>query len=225
MTIPLTLNGSGTLSGGSGATSGGVASYTLQVNTATTISDSLTANLTLNGGLTPAVAISSTSTSFGVGTVTPTVNLNLSSVTITYGTLETFTATLPSAATGTVTFYNNGTTSLGSGTLSGGTATFSSSTLTAGSYSITAVYSGDSNYNTATSTAQALTINTANQATLTVTGMPTTAQTYGATFTVATSGGSGTGSITFAATGACAGGCELMGRAATAGRATVNVAP
>ena len=202
VTIPLTLTGTGTLSGGSAATSSGVATYTLQIDTAGT-NDSLTANLTLNAGLAPAVAISTTSTNFGVGTVTPTVDLTLSSVTITYGTLETFTATLPTAATGTVTFYNNGTTSLGSGTLSGGTATFSSSTLTAGSYSITAVYSGDSNYNTATSTAQALTINTANEATLTVTGMPTTAQTYGATFTVATSGGSGTGSITFAATGAC----------------------
>ncbi len=41
------------------------------------------------------------------------------------------------------------------------------------------------------------------QATLTVTGMPGTTQAYGATFTVATSGGSGTGAVTFAATGAC----------------------
>ena len=43
----------------------------------------------------------------------------------------------------------------------------------------------------------------ANQATLTVTGMPTTAQAYGATFTVGTSGGSGTGALTFGSSGAC----------------------
>jgi hypothetical protein len=41
------------------------------------------------------------------------------------------------------------------------------------------------------------------QATLTVTGMPAAAQAYGATFQVGSSGGSGTGAVTFAATGAC----------------------
>ena len=48
-----------------------------------------------------------------------------------------------------------------------------------------------------------LTVDLANQATLTVTGMPGTAQIYGATFTVGASGGSGTGALTFAASGAC----------------------
>jgi hypothetical protein len=64
VTIPLTLNGSGTLTGGSTATSAGVASYTLQINTAAA-SDTLVANLTLNGA--PSVAISATSNSFKVG--------------------------------------------------------------------------------------------------------------------------------------------------------------
>ncbi|MDR3662241.1 MAG: Ig-like domain repeat protein, partial [Mycobacterium sp.] len=202
VTIPLTLTGTGSLTGGSAATSSGLATYALQVNTVGT-GDTLTANLTLNAGLTPAVAISTTSGSFDIGIATPTVGLSLSSASITYGTLETFTATVPTPATGTVTFYNNGTTSLGTGTVSGGTATFSSSTLTAGSYSITAAYSGDSNYTSATSSPQTLTISQADQAALAVTGMPPTAQIYGATFTVEASGGSGTGAITFAATGAC----------------------
>ncbi len=202
VTIPLALTGSGTLSGGSATTSGGVASYTLQLDTAGS-GDDLTANLALNPALIPAVAISATSNTFSVGATTPTVDLNLSSSSISYGTLETFTATVPSAATGSVNFYNNVSTLLGNGTVSGGTATFSTSTLTAGSYSITAVYSGDSNYSSNTSSAQSLTVNPAGQATLTVTEMPTAAQTYGATFTVGTSGGSGTGAITFAATGAC----------------------
>ena len=175
VTIPLTLTGSGTLSGGSAATSGGVASYTLQVNAAGS-GDTLTANLLLNGAVTPAVAISATSSTFNVGLTTPTVGLSLSSASVTYGTLVTFTATVPSPATGSVKFYNNGSTLLGTGTVSGGTATFSSSTLAAGSYSITAAYSGDSNYNSATSTAQSLTVN---QATPTVTWATPAAITYG----------------------------------------------
>jgi large repetitive protein len=202
VTIPLTLTGSGALTGGSATTSAGVASYTLQVDTAGS-GDQLTANLALNGALAPAVAISAASNTFNVGLTTPTVVLSLSSNSITYGTLETLTANVPVAATGSVSFYNNGTTLLGTGPVSGGVATFASSTLTAGSYSITAAYSGDSNYNPNTSSASLLTINPANQATLTVTGMPVTAQAYGATFTVGTSGGSGTGAITFAAGGAC----------------------
>jgi hypothetical protein len=174
--IPLTLNGSGTLTGGSAATSGGVASYTLQVDTATAAgsSDTLTANLALNPALFPAVAISATSNTFGVGMTTPTVGLSLSSNSITYGTLETLTANVPSAATGSVNFYNNGSALLGTGTVSGGVATFSSSTLAPGSFSITASYSGDSNYNPNTSSAQLLTVN---QATATVT-LGSLSQTY-----------------------------------------------
>jgi streptogramin lyase len=61
------------------------------------------------------------------------------------GDLVTFTATvLPSAATGTVTFYDGGT-SLGTGTLSGGIATLATSSLSVGSHSITAVYGSDTN--------------------------------------------------------------------------------
>jgi sugar lactone lactonase YvrE len=175
VTIPLTLNGSGTLTGGSAATSAGVANYTLKVDTAAS-SDTLTANLTLNSGLAPAVAISTTSNSFAVGTTTLSVGLSLSSASVTYGTLVTMTATLPSPATGSVTFYNNGSVKLGSGTLSGGVATFSSSTLAAGSYSVTAAYLGDSNYNAATSSPQSLTVN---QATPTINWSAPSAITYG----------------------------------------------
>jgi large repetitive protein len=157
VTIPLTLIGSGTLTGGSATTSAGLASYTLQVDTAAS-SDQLAVNLALNSLLVPTVAISATSNPFGVGLTTPTVALSLSSNSISYGTLETFTATLTSAATGTVNFYNNGSTLLGTGAVSSGVATFSSSTLAAGSYSITASYSGDSNYNPNTSSALSLTV-------------------------------------------------------------------
>lgn len=77
----------------------------------------------------------------------------------TAGTQVTFTATVTvtsggtSIPTGTVNFYNNGTTLLGSGKLNAsGVATFSTSTLAVGSYSITAGYQGDANNDASTST-------------------------------------------------------------------------
>ena len=48
-----------------------------------------------------------------------------------------------------------------------------------------------------------VTVTQADQASLTVTGVPTTAQAYGANFAVGSSGGTGTGAVTFLATGAC----------------------
>src|SRR6202051_4133504 len=66
----------------------------------------------------------------------------------------TFTATVTANAgtpTGTVTFFDNAAIALGTGTLSSGTATFSTTSLSVGSHSITAVYSGDGNFATSTS--------------------------------------------------------------------------
>jgi sugar lactone lactonase YvrE len=67
----------------------------------------------------------------------------------------TLTATVSSAAgspTGTVTFLD-GATPLGTGTLAGGVATLTTSGLTVGSHTITAVYGGDGNFVSATSSA------------------------------------------------------------------------
>jgi sugar lactone lactonase YvrE len=69
------------------------------------------------------------------------------------GQAVTFSATVsPSAATGTVQFFD-GATSLGTASLSGGAASISISALAAGSHSITAVYSGDANDAASTSSA------------------------------------------------------------------------
>jgi uncharacterized delta-60 repeat protein len=79
--------------------------------------------------------------------------------TSTYGSSVTFTATvIPSTATGTVNFME-GTTLLGSGTLSGGITTFSTTALTVGSHSIAAVYGGDANFATSTSSTLSQTVN------------------------------------------------------------------
>ena len=66
----------------------------------------------------------------------------------------TVAASLPGnpAPTGTVVF-KNGTATIGTVTLSGGKATLSYSALSKGSHSITAVYSGNTNFNSHTSTA------------------------------------------------------------------------
>jgi MBG domain (YGX type)/Bacterial Ig-like domain (group 3) len=69
----------------------------------------------------------------------------------------TLTATVPAGATGTVTF-DDGTTVLGTVTIVGTTATLVVSTLTVGSHTITAVYSGDTNFTSATSTAVILVV-------------------------------------------------------------------
>ena len=114
------------------------------------------------------------------------------------GASVTFTATVAAVApgtgtpTGTVNFLDNGT-QIGTGTLdSTGTATFSTSSLTAGTQSITAVYEGDTNFTTSTSTpalsqvvglapaitsaaARSFALSSANTFTVTTTGTPTAA--------------------------------------------------
>ena len=96
---------------------------------------------------------------------TPTITLASSLNPSTFGANVTFTATLPAGATGTVTFEDNGAAISGAVPISGTTATFTTATLVAGAHPITAVYSGDTNYNGATSSVLTQGVN---QATLTV---------------------------------------------------------
>jgi hypothetical protein len=84
---------------------------------------------------------------------TPIVALTSSANPVFTSNPVTYTATItvPAAApTGTVAFFD-GTTQVGSGTVTAGVATFATTAPATGIHSITAVYSGDSNYNTATS--------------------------------------------------------------------------
>ena len=95
------------------------------------------------------------------GTTTTTTSLAASSTTAETGVSITLTATVsPTAATGTVTFYD-GTTSLGTGTLSSGTATLSTSFSSAGTYSLTATYGGSTEYASSTSSAITVTVTAA----------------------------------------------------------------
>jgi hypothetical protein len=143
------------------------------------------------------LAVFQNSTTWTATTRTPaatTTTLSASAMTIAAGSSITFTATVaPSSGsgipTGTVTFVD-GTTTLGNGTLSSsGVATYSTSSLAVGSHSITAIYGGDPNFSTSTSSAVILTVN--------ATG-PTLAPTSTTLQASATTAVSGT-SITFTA--------------------------
>ena len=103
------------------------------------------------------------------GTLIPnTTTLNTSpGTTEPFGTTLQFTGSISPytfgtyTATGTVTFYDGGT-SLGSGSLSNGQALLTNNSLTPGSHSIKAVYSGDFNFSSSTSSATVVTITKGN---------------------------------------------------------------
>ena len=68
-----------------------------------------------------------------------------------YGQMVSFTATVPSGATGTIQFRNSAANLGGPVTIAGGVAAFPISTLPSGTHLNTAAYSGDTNHTAATS--------------------------------------------------------------------------
>jgi hypothetical protein len=129
-----------------------------------------------------------------VGKGTATATVTSSALTSNYGQSVTFTADLTgpdTTPTGTVTFWD-GATQIGTGTLSSGSATMTTAALTAGTHSITIQYSGDTNFNAATSAAITQTVN---QVSATVMAASTVnPSTYGesVTFTVTVTGAGAT---------------------------------
>ena len=87
----------------------------------------------------------------GAGVTIPvTLSVATSSSPSIFGSPATFTATISSGPTGTVTFYDGGT-SISTGAINGTIATLTTSSLIAGSHSITASWPGNSKYGAATS--------------------------------------------------------------------------
>jgi hypothetical protein len=183
------LDGSTTL--GTGTLSSGKA--TLSISTLTAGSHTMTASY---GG----------DTNFNGSTssaLTQTVNKANSSTTLSsslnpsaYGFSVTFTATVSSTtATGTVTF-KDGSTTIGTGTVTSGTATFSISSLALGSHSITGVYSGDSNYNTSTSSKLTQTVKQVSSVTVSSSTNPAPVNSP-VSFAAVVSPSAATGTITF----------------------------
>ncbi len=105
----------------------------------------------------------------------PTLSVATSVTPSTYGGSVTFTATISSGPTGTVTFYDGGT-SIGTGTISGTTAKYTTTTLTAGTHTITAGWAGNADYNSVSSGSITQTVN---QATPAITWKTPAAITYG----------------------------------------------
>ncbi|WP_281168524.1 S-layer homology domain-containing protein [Anaerovorax odorimutans] len=113
----------------------------------------------------------------------------------------TITASITGAASGTepsgtVTFYN-GSTVLGTDACTAGQATYTWSGAAVGTYSLSAKYSGDVNYNEATSAAINYSVSKNSQAALTVSGMPSEIHYGDAAFTLTATGGSGSGAISY----------------------------
>ena len=137
-------DGSTTL--GTGSLSSGKATYS--TSTLTAGSHSITGSYAGDSNCNSSTSSALTQT---VNKANTTTTLSSSSNPSAFGSTVTFTATVSSTtATGTATF-KDGSTTLGTGNVSNGVATYSTSSLAIGSHSITAVYSGDSNYNTSTS--------------------------------------------------------------------------
>ncbi|WP_263367852.1 Ig-like domain repeat protein [Edaphobacter bradus] len=178
--------GSGTVSAGGTVV---VTTTALPVGT-----DTITASY---GGDTTNNAATGT-TSQTVSKATPTITLTSSLNPSAVNQSVTFTATLPTAATGTVTFTSGGTT-LGTATVTNGTASVSSSALPVGTDTVTATYNGDGNYSTASTTLN----QTVNKAATTVTVSSTpNPSTYGSSVTITASVPSGdTGTITITSGG------------------------
>lgn len=100
----------------------------------------------LVSGATP---LTSTTTTLTAASTSPVAGVN-----------DLLTATVASSsATGTVTFFDGGT-SIGTGTLSSGTATRTVTAITAGTHTYTATYGGDSTF--ATSTSSTVTVTATN---------------------------------------------------------------
>jgi hypothetical protein len=105
--------------------------------------------------LTQVVSKASTSAS-----VTSMANPSMYRQTVTFAATIVANSPWGGTPTGTVTF-EEGTTVLGSSTLTGGAAYFATSALGAGDHAITAVYDGDSNFSTSTSSATTQTVSQA----------------------------------------------------------------
>ncbi|WP_409513311.1 MBG domain-containing protein [Edaphobacter aggregans] len=106
--------------------------------------------------------------SLAASPITTSTLLSTSSNSPTYGQQVVLTATLSTSMVGTLTpagvdtvTFKDGTTTIGTSTLSSGVATLNVSNLSVGSHTITAVFGGDSNFQTSTSAPVSIVVGTA----------------------------------------------------------------
>jgi trimeric autotransporter adhesin len=200
-----TPTGSVTLSSGSYSSSAadlssGSATIVIPANSLTAGTATLTATYSGSGVYSSATGTSSVTVT-GTSLTTTTTALAASSTTPTYGTTVTFTATVtPTAASGTVLFYDGGTL-LASGTLSSGTASYPTSALSVGTHSFTAVYAGDTTYASSSSSAVSVTVSSSSSGTgsfsLSATNITVSQGNSGASTVTVTPANSYTGTVGF----------------------------
>jgi len=214
-TLPIGTTGTVTVtSGGTTLGSGPVNPTTGTVTITTTTlpvgNDPITATFSGDSNNNPATGTTSQTVTKAATTVTLVSSANPSIV----GQSVTFTATLPSGVTGTVTF-TSGSTTLGTSTLTGLTATVSTSSLPIGGDPITATYNGNADYNTATATIT----QTVGKVTPTLTVSTSGPSVFGQTVTITASVPNGpTGSITITS-----GGVTLGSGTITSSNGTVTI--
>jgi hypothetical protein len=176
---------------GTGSLSSGKATYT--TSTLAAGSHSITGSYAGDSNCNASTSSTLTQT---VNKANTTTSISSSSNPSAYGSSVIFTATISSTtATGTITF-KDGTTTLGTGNVSNGTATYATSSLTVGSHSITGVYSGDSNYNTSTSSKLTQTVKQGSSVTVSSSTNPAPSGSP-VTFTAVVSPSAATGTVTF----------------------------
>jgi hypothetical protein len=213
-TVPPGVSGPVTFSNGStpigtAPVVGGVA--TITVTNLPVGSDPITASTPGDTNNNPATSPATTVT---VTKGTPTVGLTSSLNPSQANQPVTFTATLPTGVTGTVTF-TDGPTAIGTATVTNGVATVTDNTLTTGTHTITASYGGDSNYNTATSSPLTQNVDKASPSLPAPVVSPTTT-TYGSTVTITETVPTGvTGPVTFSNGSTPIGTAPVVGGVAT----------
>ena len=148
--------------------------------------------------------------------------LGVSAATVAFGQPLTLTASVPSGATGTVSFLD-GATALGSATIAGGAAALTTATLGVGSHSVTASYGGDGNFLGSVSSGKSVTVaaGLSSVALLSTQNPSTTGQSV--TFTATVSGGAASGTVTFKDGGTDVGTGSLSGNVATFTTASLSL--
>ena len=155
---------------------------------------SVTASMAGNANYNP---VSSSATTYSVGIASSSISLSANPTSSTVGGSVTLTAAVTSGATGTVNFEAGATTigTCGAVTISSSIAQCVTTALPAGaSDSLLAIYSGNSDFSTSTSTALLFSVSQVAQGVLTVTSL---SGTPGIDLALTTSGGSGTGAVTY----------------------------
>lgn len=157
---------------------------------------SLVATMAGNANFNP---VSTSSVTFNVNQATSATSLSPSPSSSTYGGSVTLSATLSPGATGTVNFESGGSTigTCGAVAVVSASAQCVTTGLLTGSDSLQALYSGDTNFTTSSSTSATFAVAQATQAPLTVTSV---AGTTGVDLTLASAGGTGTGNVSYVVT-------------------------